>query len=155
MNVIKTRYFEDFTVGETWSSEPTLVSAEEIMAFGRAYDPQPMHTDPQWATQGPFGGLIASGWLIASLSVKVFVQAGGYGETPVVGLGIDELRWHRPVKAGDSIIVTRELVETRRSASNPDQGILRMRVTVRNQHGDVVMSLMTAGRVPSTPADRP
>lgn len=146
------RYFEDFNLGETWSSVPTLVSAEEIMAFGRAYDPQPMHTDPEWAASGPFGGLIASGWLIAALAVKVFVQAGGYGATPVVGLGIDELRWHLPVKAGDLITVKREVFDLRRSSSNPTQGIIRTRVSVHNQNGELVMSLLTAGRVPVKPS---
>ncbi len=142
-----TRYFEDFQVGDLWSSPATLISAEEIMDFGRRYDPQPMHTDVERAAQGPFGGLIASGWHIAAVSVRVFVEAGGYGKTPVVGLGIDELRWQRPVKAGDTLTFTREVAELRRSASNPGHGIVRTRVTARNQHGESVMTLMTSGRV--------
>jgi acyl dehydratase len=87
-----TRYFEDFRVGEVWQSAPVTVSTEEIIAFGLANDPQPMHTDPEQAARGPFGMLVASGWQIASLSMRVFVQSGGYGNTPVVGMGIDELR---------------------------------------------------------------
>ena len=87
-----TRYFEDFQVGEIWQSAPTPLSAEEIIAYARVNDPQPMHTDPEAAKVGPFGGLIASGFQIAALSMRVFVQAGGYGATPVVGVGIDELR---------------------------------------------------------------
>lgn len=146
-----TRYFEDFQIGDTWSSPPTVISAEEIMDFGQHYDPQPMHTDVERAAQGPFGGLIASGWHIAAVSVRVFVQAGGYGKTPVVGLGIDELRWQRPVKAGDTLIFMREVVELRRSTSNPGHGIVRTRVTARNQQGDSVMTLMTAGRVTARP----
>jgi acyl dehydratase len=143
------RHFEDFQVGETWESGPTPVSAEEIIAFASNFDPQPMHTDVAKAADGAFQGLVASGWHIASLSMKVFVQAGGYGETPVVGLGIDELRWREPVRAGDVLTVRREVAQLRRSESNPGHGIVRTRVTVRNQNGAVVMTLVTAGRVPA------
>lgn len=150
-----TRYFDDFQLGDSWTSVAVPITSEEIVAFGLSYDPQPMHTDPQQALQSPFGGLIASGWMIAALSVRVFVQAGGYGKTPVVGLGIDELRWQRPVKAGDTLSFTREVVELRRSASNPGHGIVRTRVTARNQHDETVMSMLTAGRVPVNPAAPP
>lgn len=147
------RFFEDFEVGESWESRPTPVSAEEIAAFGRDFDPQPMHTDAARAAAGPFQGLVASGWHIAALSMRVFVQAGGYGATPMVGLGIDELRWRAPVRAGDTLTVKREVIELRRSESNPTHGIVRTRVTVRNQDGAVVMTLVSAGRVPARPRD--
>ena len=147
-----TRYYEDFRIGELWQSIPVTVSAEEIIAFGMANDPQPMHIDPVQAAKGPFGTLVASGWQIASLSMRVFVQAGGYGKTPVVGMGIDELRWVKPVKAGDQLTVTREIIELRRSESNPMRGIIRTRVTVQNQAGDAVMTLVTTGRVPARSA---
>lgn len=143
------RHFEDFRIGETWISGPVPLSAEEIIAFGRANDPQPMHTDPERAAAGPFGGLVASGWQIAALSMRVFVQSGGYGATPVVGLGIDELRWVKPVRAGDVLTVVREIAELRRSESNPRFGIIRTRVTVKNQAGAAVMTLVTNGRVPT------
>lgn len=147
------RFFEDFHLGETWESPPTPVSAEEIAAFGRDFDPQPMHTDAARAAAGPFQGLVASGWHIAALSMRVFVQAGGYGATPMVGLGIDELRWRAPVRAGDTLTVRREVIELRRSESNPTHGIVRTRVTVRNQDATVVMSLVSAGRVPARPRE--
>lgn len=148
-----TRFFEDFAVGEVWQSAPVMVSAEEIIAFGLANDPQPMHTDPELAAKGPFGTLVASGWQIASLSMRVFVQSGGYGKTPVVGMGIDELRWQKPVRAGDQLAVMREIIELRRSESNPSRGIIRTRVTVRNQTGESVMTLVTTGRVPARPVN--
>jgi acyl dehydratase len=141
------RYFDDIQPGDTWSSEPVAITAEEIIDFGSKYDPQPMHTDPERATRGPFGALIASGWHIAAVSMRVFVQSGGYGKTPVVGLGIDELRWQQPVKAGDVLTFTREVIEARRSASSPSHGIVRTKVTARNQRGETVMSLLTAARV--------
>lgn len=141
------RHFEDFVIGETWESPPVIVTAEEIVAFGRDYDPQPMHTDAAKAAQGPFGGLIASGWQVAAISWREFHRAGGYGNTPVVGLGVDELRWHRPVRAGDLLRVRREVVELRPSASNPSHGIVRTKVSVLTQTGDTAMTLLTTGRV--------
>ena len=136
-------------MGERWTSEPTVVTEEEIIAFARANDPQPMHLDPEAARAGPFGTLIASGWQIAALSMRVFLQAGGYGKTPMVGMGLDELRWTKPVKAGDALVVEREVIETVRSKSRPGMGMIRTRVTVRNQDGDAVMSLVSLGRVPA------
>jgi acyl dehydratase len=146
------RFFEDFQLNETWESPPTVVTAEEIMAFGREFDPQAMHTDEAKALAGPFKGLIASGWHVAAISWREFHRAGGYGGTPVVGLGADELRWHRPVKAGDVVTVHREVIELRPSTSKPTHGIVRTRVTVRTQTGEAAMTLFTAGRVPCRPA---
>ena len=143
------RYFEDFRLGEAWESQPTSVTADEIASFGSSFDPQPMHTDAVRAAAGPFGGLVASGWHIAAISMREFVKAGGYGATPMVGLGIDELRWRAPVRAGDTLVVRREVAELRRSSTDKMQGIVRTRVTVRNQDGTVVMSLVSAGRVPA------
>jgi acyl dehydratase len=147
----KPRYLEDFQVGERWSSAPTPITEEEIVSYGLANDPQPMHTDPQWATTGPFGGLIASGWQIAALSMRLFVQSGGYGKTPVIGMGIDQLRWRKPVRPGDILTVEREVVEIVRSESQADRGTIQTQVSVRNQDGEVVMTLMTLGRVPARP----
>ena len=143
------RVFEDFRLGEAWESPAVTVTADEIVAFGLAFDPQPMHTDPEAAAQGPLGALIASGWHVAAISWREFHRAGGYGTTQVMGLGVDELRWHRPVRAGDVIVVRREVVELRPSASNPAHGIVRTRVSVRLASGDMAMTLMTAGRVPT------
>jgi acyl dehydratase len=143
------RLFEDFQVGDTWESAPIPVSAEEIVAFARDFDPQPMHTDAARASAGPFQGLVASGWHIAALAMRAFVLSGGYGDTPMVGLGIDELRWRAPVRAGDTLTVKREVIELRPSTSNPAHGIVRTQVTVRNQDGAVVMTLVSAGRVPT------
>ncbi|MDO9437154.1 MaoC family dehydratase [Hydrogenophaga sp.] len=142
------RLFEDFQLNETWESPPTVVTADEIVAFGRDFDPQPMHTDAARAADGPFNGLIASGWHVAAISWREFHRAGGYGSTPVVGLGVDDLRWHRPVRAGDTVTVQREVIELRRSSSAPTHGIVRTRVSVRNQNGETAMTLLTASRIP-------
>jgi acyl dehydratase len=148
----KTRYLEDFQVGERWQSGPVSLSAEEIIAFGRANDPQPMHTDPEHAAKGPFGSVIASGWQVAILSMRVFVESGGYGRTPMLGMGIDELRWLKPVRPGDVLTVEREVVEVKRSESRPDRGTVRTHVTVRNAAGEPVLSLYSLGRLPARPA---
>lgn len=145
---VPSRLFEDFRLNETWESPPTLVTAEEIVAFGQDFDPQPMHTDARQAAEGPFKALIASGWHVAAISWREFHRAGGYGSTPVVGLGVDELRWHRPVRAGDVLTVRREVIELRRSGSAPTHGIVRTRVSVRLQTGETAMTLLTASRIP-------
>jgi acyl dehydratase len=148
----KTRYLEDFQVGERWQSRPVSLSEEEIIAFGRANDPQPMHTDPEYGARSQFGSIIASGWQVALLSMRVFIEAGGYGDTPLLGMGIDELRWLKPVRPGDMLTVEREVVEVRRSESRPDRGTVRTRVVVKNEAGEPVLSLYSLGRIPARPA---
>lgn len=144
-----TRLFEDFTLGERWTSPPETISEAAIIAFARDNDPQPMHIDPHAAAAGPHGSVIASGWQIAALALKLFVQAGGYGGTPVLGLGCDELRWHEIVRPGDVLTVHREIIALRRSASRPQQGIIRTRISVNNQHGRTVLSMISTGMVPA------
>lgn len=146
------RYLEDFTMGETWTSNPLEVTEDEILAFGRLYDPQPMHTDPAKATESRFGGVIASGWQVASLSMRLFIESGGHRGTPAVGLGVDELRWRRPVRPGDRLTVTREVVGAERSKSRPQFGTLRTKITMTNQNDEVVMSMVSLGQVPTRPA---
>jgi acyl dehydratase len=147
--VTKTRYLEDFAVGERWRSEPFALDADEIVAFARANDPQPMHADPERAAAGPFGSLIASGWQVAARAMTAFIRAGGYGATPMLGIGIDELRWLKPVRPGDRLTVEREVVEVKRSATRPDRGTVRTRVVVRNEAGEAVLSLYSIGRLPA------
>ncbi|MCJ8140056.1 MaoC family dehydratase [Falsirhodobacter halotolerans] len=145
------RFFEDFTIGETWESREIELSQDDIIRYARENDPQPMHTDPEAASAGRFGGVIASGWQIAALSMRVFVEAGGYGKTPMVGMGIDELRWRRPVRPGDRLKVTREVISTEPHQKRPEFGVVRTKVTVTNQDNDVVMTLISLGQVPVRP----
>lgn len=145
------RYLEDFEIGETWTSDPVEVTEDEIITYARQYDPQPMHTDPEKAAQSRFGGVIASGWHIVSLTMRVFIESGGHRGTPAVGLGVDELRWRKPVRPGDVLTVTREVAGAERSKSRPQFGTLRTRVTVTNQDGDTVLSMVSLGQVPARP----
>ena len=148
------RYFEDFAVGDTWISPEFTMTEDDMLDFARKYDPQPMHIDPEAAANGPHGSIIASGWQIAAISLKLFVEAGGYGGTSVLGLGSDEWRWPRVVRPGDRLTVRREVVELRRSKSNPKKGLIRTRITVANQAGDTVMSMVSTGMVESRSDDQ-
>lgn len=143
------RLLEDFAVGEIWESREETITEEAIVAFARANDPQPMHMDPAAAAAGPHGSVIASGWQLAALALRLFVEGGGYGETPVLGLGCDELRWQEVVKPGDRLRARREVIEVRRSRSKPDRGLIRTRVSLINQAGRTVMSMISTGMVPA------
>lgn len=98
-----TKYLEDFREGEIWHSGSLVITEDDAVAFAEVYDPQPIHLDRDAAVNGPFGSIIASGWQIAALSMKLFVEAGGHGGAPIVGIGIDELRWKQAVRPGDTL----------------------------------------------------
>lgn len=143
------RFLEDFKIGETWVSKTVEMTEEDMIAYARQNDPQPMHVDPEKAAAGRFGTIIASGWQIAALSMRLFIEGGGYGDTPVVGLGIEELRWRKPVRPGDKLTVTREVISTERSKTRPEFGTIRTKVTVSNQNDETVMTLISLGQVPA------
>jgi acyl dehydratase len=144
-----TKYLEDFREGDIWQSGSIVIGEDEMITYARVNDPQPIHVDREAARNGPFGGIIASGWQIAALSMRLFVEAGGHGDAPIVGIGIDELRWKQVVRPGDTLRTVREIVELRRSASRPDRGVIRTRVTVLNQREETVMSYYALGQVRS------
>ena len=145
------RYIEDIREGEAWTSEPVHVSAGDIIEFGRRYDPQPMHTDETAASHGPFGGLIASGWHIAALAMRLSVEARVFGNTPIIGAGVDQLRWVKPVRAGDSVTLTREITQVELPTKPRSRGTVHTRMVVRNQNGEDVMTMMVAAKVPPRP----
>ena len=133
------RYLEDLSVGETWEGGPIPITEDAVIAFARAYDPQPMHIDPVAAAQGRFGGIIASGWHVAALVMRDYVESSPFGDTPLLGLQLDGLRWEEAVRPGDVLRARREILEVTRSRSRPDRGVVRIGVTVTNQHGRTVM----------------
>jgi acyl dehydratase len=135
------RYFEDFVVGMVSEFGEIAVTAGEIVEFAQRYDPQVMHTDPVAAAQGPFGGLIASGWHTASMMMRLFADHYLPKAASIASPGLDELRWILPVRPGDRLRVRVTVLETHRSRSKPDRGMVRCLVEVLNQTGDVVMSL--------------
>jgi acyl dehydratase len=145
------RYIEDLCVGEAWTSGPVHIRAEDIIEFGRRYDPQPMHTDIEAAARGPFGGLVASGWQIAALAMRLSVEARVFGNTPIIGAGVDQLRWVKPVRAGDTVTMTREITEVDLPTKPRSRGTVHSRMVVRNQGGEEVLTMMVSSRVPQRP----
>jgi acyl dehydratase len=134
------RYFEDYQVGMVDEFGEVVVTADEIVEFARRYDPQPMHADPDAAGRGTFGGLIASGWHTAAMVMRLFVEHYLSKVATLPSPGIDELRWLKPVRPGDTLRVRVTVLETKRSRSKPDRGLVRSLVEVLNQDGDAVMS---------------
>lgn len=147
------RYLEDLKVGEKWTSEKMTIDADDIIEFGRKFDPQPFHTDAEAAKASPFGGLVASGWHLAAVAMKLCVRARLFGETPIVGLGADELRWLLPVRPGDIVYVERELVEITTIPDKPKRGIAKGRIDLRNQRDELVMRLYGLTSIPRRPTD--
>jgi len=145
------RYFDDLAIGERWQGGDIHVSEEEIVRFARAYDPQPMHTDPDAAANSRFGGVIASGWNVAALVMRDNVDSSPLGAAPMLGMEIERLRWLRPVRAGDVLRARREITGLRLSRSKPDQGIVRMKTEVTNQEGEEVMTFSLVMQVPARP----
>jgi acyl dehydratase len=141
------RYFDDLIAGERFESATFAVTADAIVEFGRQWDPQSFHIDPVRAKQTMFGGLIASGWHTAAITMRFFVQTLDFAEG-AIGLGVDELRWPTPVRPGDILQVETEIVDARPSRSKPSHGIIRLRNTTRNQRNEVVQTMFASALVP-------
>jgi acyl dehydratase len=142
---IDDRYFEDYTHGSVYEFGPMRVDEEEMIEFARRYDPQPYHVDPEAARESAFGGLIASGWFTAALTMRLLVD---HYISRVASMGspsAGEVHWLRPVRPADELSLRVEILEARRSESKPDRGIVRAFVEVLNQHREVVMTLEAVG----------
>jgi len=134
-------YWEDFPVGRVREVGGVTVSREEIVAFARQFDPQPFHVDEQAGRQSIFGGLIASGWHTCALAMKMLCD-GYLLETASAGSpGVDELRWLKPVRPGDTLRVRIEVIEARPLASRPELGLIRNRWEVKNQRDETVLRM--------------
>jgi acyl dehydratase len=148
------RYFEDYPVGAVYVGGPISVSEADILAFARRYDPQPMHVDKAAAEAGQFGGLIASGWHTGSLMMQLLV-AHFVPPANLASPGLDELRWLRPVRPGDSLSLRATVESARPSRSKPDQGVIVSFVEVLNQDGEVVMTLKPISLMRRRPSASP
>ncbi len=133
------RFFEDYTVGATYECGSVHLTESEIIAFARQYDPQAMHIDPALAAEGPFGEIIASGWQTMGVTMRKVVE-NYLPHNGLVAPGVDEVRWLRPVRPGDTLSVRATVTEARRSKSRPDRGLVHSLVETLNQHGDVVLT---------------
>ncbi len=145
------RYWEDFTVGQRFSSHTVAVTAEEIKRFASQFDPQPFHTDEAAAVGSFFGGLVASGWHTAALTMRMLVQSELKVAGGLIGMGIEEVRWPRPVHPGDTLHVVLEVLEVRPLKSRPQNGLLRMQVQTFNQNEQLVQSLIVNLLAPRRP----
>jgi acyl dehydratase len=138
---IDDRFFEDYVTGHVHEFGSIDITEEEILEFGRRFDPQPFHTDPVAARQTQFGGVIASGWHTAGLMMRLVVDHYLSHVASLASPGLDDLRWSRPVRPGDTLSVRATVLETRASTSKPDRGLVRTLFEVLNQHGQLVMSV--------------
>jgi acyl dehydratase len=133
------RYLENFAVGQTFGSGRLSVDGERALAFAAEFDPQPFHLDEAAARRSIFGGLTVSGWYTAAATMRLLVESELKPAGGIVGAGLDELRWLRPVRPGDELHAECEVIEVRPSKSRPEQGLIKLRTTTLNQHDNPVM----------------
>jgi len=134
------RYFEDYVAGTVHRFGSIDVTEEECITFAGRYDPQPIHTDPQAAGRSIFGGLISSGWMTAGLMMRLYVQHYLSAVASLASPGLDELRWPRPVRPGDTLSIRVSILATRQSASKPDRGLVTSFIEALNQNDEPVMT---------------
>jgi len=147
------QYLEDFTVGQVYNSGRLRIEREAIIAFAEEYDPQPYHLDDEAARKTIFGGLAASGWHTAALTMRLLVDGEFRPAGGIIGVGFDELSWPRPVRPGDELRVRSEVLEVRPSKSRADRGLIRVRNTTFNQNDEAVQIFTGNLIVPRRPAD--
>jgi acyl dehydratase len=145
------RYLDDYAVSQTYGSGRLMVDAEQIKRFATQFDPQPFHLDESAAQGTIFKGLAASGWHTAALSMRLLVEGELKPVGGIIGLGSDEFRWPQPVRPGDELRVESKILEVRPSRSRPDQGLIKVRTTTLNQHGEPVQVTVGTLLVPCRP----
>ena len=132
------KYLEDLAAGQSYSSGRLRVDEERIKTFAAEFDPQPFHLDADAARGSIFGGLAASGWHTAAMTMRLLVQSEFKPAGGIIGAGFDEFRWPLPVRPGDELYLDIEVLEVRPSKSRPNQGMVKVRTTTRNQKGEAV-----------------
>lgn len=137
--------FEDFVVGQTIACGSRTVSAEEIVAFATQFDPQRFHVDEDAGRASIYGSLIASGWHTSAMAMKMACDTYLIGSTSAGSPGVDEIRWLKPVRPGDTIRLDMVTREVRPSTSKPDRGVVVSEWQVRNQHDELVMTMRGMG----------
>ncbi len=145
-------YFEDFHVGWEIILGPRVMGEDEIRAFATNYDPQSFHVDPEEAKHSIFGGLVASGWHTASVCMRLIVDGYLKRSASLASPGVDNIRWLRPVRPGDSITLKMTVTEVTPSQSKPDRGLVKSTWEGRNQNGDVVITIEGMGFFGRRPA---
>jgi acyl dehydratase len=140
---VSDRYYEDFRVSERFVSEGMTITEAGIIEFARQWDPQPFHTDVEFAKKWTFGGLIASGLHTMAVTLKLWLEQGVFRACSLGSPGIGEVQFPQPVRPADTLRVVTDIVELRASASRPDRGIARIRQVTINQRGEPVMEQET------------
>jgi acyl dehydratase len=140
-----TWYFEDFEVGKVLEMGSRTITEKEIVEFAQQYDPQPFHINSAAASQSVYGGIIASGWQTCGIIMRLMVD-GMLGDSSSMGSpGVDEVRWLKPVRGGDTLTVLSRVLESRPSGSKPDRGVVVTQWEARNQHGELVATIKGMG----------
>lgn len=148
---ITDRYFEDYVEGDIHSFGTIAVERDEVIAFAKRFDPQTIHTDPELAEKGPFGGLIASGWHTCGLMMRLYAEHYLTKVASLASPGLDELRWLKPVRPGDMLSVRVTVLKTAASKSKPDRGAVTSFIEVLNQTGEVVMTFRVVNIIGKRP----
>ena len=144
-------WFDDLALGMRFRSSEKVITREDIKHFATEFDPQPYHLDETAAERTPLKGLAASGWHTAAIAMRLAVEVRPFGPHPLLGLGVDELRWLAPVRPGDALRLEGEIIELTSSKTKP-QGIARIKWTAFNQHGEPVYTFTPIAIVPRRPA---
>ncbi len=134
-------YWEDFPVGLVREFGGVTVSREDIVRFAREFDPQPFHVDEDAAREGPFGGLVASGWQTCGLAMRMICDAYLLDTASAGSPGVEQVRWLKPVRPGDTLRMRTVVLDARPLQSKPGMGLVRTRWETMNQEGDEVMQM--------------
>lgn len=145
-------YFEDFAPGDELQTPGVTVTEGQIIDFALQFDPQPFHLDTEAAKGTVFGGLIASGFHTAALTFRLFLQTNALGACSLGSPGIDELRWLRPVRPGDTLRAVVQVLEVKPSTSKPDRGVITVKYTTLNQRGEPVLTMTSKQLLRRRPA---
>lgn len=133
-------FFEDFEPGTVFDLGSRALSKEEMIAFAREFDPQTFHTEEAAAAGSPFGGLVASGWHTAAIFMRLYVDSLLSRAASIASPGVDELRWRKPVRPGDTLHARVTVLDATPSHRDPGRGTVRLRAEARNQRGEEVMT---------------
>ena len=140
-------FLEDLRVGQRFTSGAASIDAATIKSFAASFDPQPFHLDETAAAESLFGGLAASGWHTAAVTMRLLVEGGAPLAGGLIGAGA-EIAWPTATRPGDVLRVESDVVEIRPSRSRPDRGMIILQSTTRNQHGQIVQTLRARLVVP-------
>ena len=140
-------YFDDLLPGHSFTTPGVTVSEAQILDFARVYDPQPFPIDSEAARDTEFGGLIASGFHTLSLSFAQFFRLEVFAKANLGSPGMEDLRWLKPLRPGDTIRVEAEVMEVKPSQSKPDRGIVVMRHDTFNQRGELILTVTCLHRL--------